>query len=267
MKITIMGRKLKQEDWDLVVDPVVHSINTRVLSIHSFSPAELLLGFNPNKTGWDVRPNTESAAAVLRSIVEAGSDPWDSSEALSNRQLERLTRLQHIREEAAIAVTEDADRKEETQRPTRHIPPCAGDLVLLRRFLLDQRHGNKLEPRWEGPYLLGDLAWHKKSGRLYDINTRELVKVKKGALKDRVHLNDLKLYLTRRTEEANLVDLVEYGEAWKPTGDVYDLEGLEACMDEGCHVHWEDEAQGVDKYNHTSLYHHLRGSTLYFYWA
>jgi len=51
LKVTIMGRKLPQEDWDLVVDPVVHAVNTRVLSVHGFSPAELLLGYNPNRTG------------------------------------------------------------------------------------------------------------------------------------------------------------------------------------------------------------------------
>ena len=51
LKVTIMGRKVPQTDWDLVIDSVTHAINTRVLSIHGFTPAELLLGFNPNKTG------------------------------------------------------------------------------------------------------------------------------------------------------------------------------------------------------------------------
>ena len=51
-----MGRKLPQEDWDLVVDSVVYAINTRVLSVHRFSPAELLLGFNPNQTGREANP-------------------------------------------------------------------------------------------------------------------------------------------------------------------------------------------------------------------
>ena len=51
LKVTVMGRKLPQEDWDLVIDSVIHAINTRVLSVHGFSPAELFLGFNPNRTG------------------------------------------------------------------------------------------------------------------------------------------------------------------------------------------------------------------------
>ena len=73
---------------------------------------------------------------------------------------------------------------------------------------MDQRRGNKLEGRWEGPYILTDLSWHGKSGRLLDINTRELVRVKKGALHNRVHLNDLKVYLPRRTETAEDVETV-----------------------------------------------------------
>lgn len=48
LKVTVMGRKLPAEDWDLVLDSVIHAINTRVLSVHGFSPAELLLGYYPN---------------------------------------------------------------------------------------------------------------------------------------------------------------------------------------------------------------------------
>ena len=75
LKVTIMGRKVPQTDWDLVIDSVTHAINTRVLSIHGFTPAKLLLGFNPNKTGWDVNPNTERAVATLWSAIEAGENP------------------------------------------------------------------------------------------------------------------------------------------------------------------------------------------------
>ena len=85
--------------------------------------------------------------------------------------------------------------------------------MLLRRFLLDQRKGSKLEARWEGPYILSDLAKHGKSGRLRDLNTGEVVRVKKGALRERVHLNDLKIYLPRRVNRepgVELVDILEH---------------------------------------------------------
>jgi len=45
--------------------------------------------------------------------------------------------------------------------------------------MLDQRKGSRLEARWEGPYVLSDLAQHGKSGRLRDLNTREIVRVEK----------------------------------------------------------------------------------------
>jgi len=51
--------------------------------------------------------------------------------------------------------------------------------------------------------------------------------VKKGGLKDRVHQNDLKLYLTRPTMQgqANWVDLLDYGGrgSQECMGDMYDL--------------------------------------------
>jgi len=50
LKVTVMQRKLRQGDWDLVVDSVVHAINSGVLRVHGFSPAEVLLGFNPKRT-------------------------------------------------------------------------------------------------------------------------------------------------------------------------------------------------------------------------
>ena len=50
---------MPQEDWGLVVDPVVHTINKCVLNIHGFSPAELLLGYNPRSTGGGTSPDME----------------------------------------------------------------------------------------------------------------------------------------------------------------------------------------------------------------
>jgi len=213
LKVTVMGRNLPQGDWDLVLDSVVHAINTRVLAVHGFSPAELLLGYNPSRTGWQISPETGRAVAVLSTSVSLGEDTWAKPGELAERQLERLLRLDHIRAEAATRMASQAEKREGNQRPARFTPPKEGDLVLLRRFLLDQRRGNKLEAGWEGPYILADLSWHGKSGRLLDVNTRELVRVKKGALRNRVHLNDLKVYLQRgakTAEDVKTVGILEY---------------------------------------------------------
>ena len=60
--------------------------------------------------------------------------------------------------------------------------PKEGDLVLLRRAALDNRYDKKLEARWEGPFRLSNLANHGRSGRLYDLITGRLVKIKQTGL-------------------------------------------------------------------------------------
>jgi len=249
LKVTRMGQKLPQEDWDLVVDPVIHAINTRVLRIHGLSPAELLLGYNPRSTGGEVSPDTERAVAAISTSMSLGKYLWEKEEDLAERQLERLMRLDHIRMEAATKIVNLAEKWEANQKPTRYTAPREGDLVLLRRFLLDQRKGSKLEARWEGPYVLSDLAKHGKSGRLRDLNTVELVRVKTGALRERVHLNDLKIYLRLRAEKeeagVELVDILEYEQ--KTTSgvqeDVLGLEGTDTGGSSG--VEWIELACGV----------------------
>ena len=136
---------------------------------------ELLLEYHPNRTGGEAGPDTERALVALSWGVEQGKDLWNEEEKLAEPQLERLVRIDHIQTEAAFKITQLAEREEGTQRPPHHAPLKDGDLVLLRRFILDQRWGNKLEARWEGPYTLLDLAWHGKSGRLCDLNTGDVV--------------------------------------------------------------------------------------------
>lgn len=75
--------------------------------------------------------------------------------------------------------------------------PAENELVLLRRFEIDKHLGQKFQSRWEEPYRLADVAWHGRSGRLQDIGTGEVVRVRKEGLKERVHLNDLKVFIPR----------------------------------------------------------------------
>jgi len=110
LKVTVMGQKRQQEDWDLVVDSIINAINTRVLSVHGFSPAERLLGYNLNKSGWEVTPRPECTVATLSTSACKGNDPWFKKEELAQRQLERLVRLDHIRAEAATKITAQAEK-------------------------------------------------------------------------------------------------------------------------------------------------------------
>ena len=80
---------------------------------------------------------------------------------------------------------------------------------MLRRAALDNRYDKKLEARWEGPFRLSDLAHHGRSGRLYDLTTGRLVKVKQAGLKDRVHLDGLRAYVSMEWSQEEDVTGVE----------------------------------------------------------
>jgi hypothetical protein len=135
----------------------------------------------------------------------------------------RLAILDEKRERAGERLTRTADAVEEASEGA-WTALHEGDLVLLRKF----RKGSKLEPLWEGPYRLVDLAYHSKSGRLQDITTGEIVQVKSGGLQESIHVNDMKLYAVRdSTRIPASVDSVEVsrwrGEMEKERGGEWDL--------------------------------------------
>ena len=101
-------------------------------------------------------------------------------------------------------------------RRRRWKEPTEGDLVLLRRFATDQYHGRKLEPRWEGPYRLADVAFHGRSGRLLDEYSGKVVRVRASGLNERCHLDDLKVFMPRRSKgEDTGVEIVRFlDEKW-----------------------------------------------------
>jgi ribosomal silencing factor RsfS len=84
-----------------------------------------------------------------------------------------------------------------------------GDLVLLL-FETDVNQSLKLEPHWEGPCKLGGISYHGKSGRLFGITPRQLVKVRESGAREKCHLNDLKLFLPiSGCKNAEYVDLID----------------------------------------------------------
>ena len=117
----------------------------------------------------------------------------------SNANGVRLARLEENRrqgQERIVAAAEWQTEKEE-QKNRKGVTLQDGDLVLLKRFDVAKNLGMKLETRWEGPYRLTELAYHGKLGRLRDLITGELVRTRKGGLRERVHVNDVKLFLQR----------------------------------------------------------------------
>jgi len=76
---------------------------------------------------------------------------------------------------------------------------------------------------------LSNLAQHGRSGRLYNLTTSKLVKIKQADLKDRIHLDDLRVYVLREWTGAEgaevgsvLCDQLDWkgegAEEWKEIG-------------------------------------------------
>ena len=144
-------------NWDKWIPGVLHALNTRALRVHGFTPAELLLGFNP-------RSNTQGTLDGLFTLDGLNRTAYglrfSSMDEARGTATERTTH-------AADVIEQESDGKWTTL--------CEGDLVLLRRFDIEKHHGQKLETQWEGTYRLVDMAYHGRSASQQDIQTGDIV--------------------------------------------------------------------------------------------
>lgn len=117
-------------------------------------------------------------------MAAAGKLPEEISPELEEIRIATLdeTRTRALEERCA-----EIERKEEADNGKG---PQEGDLVLLRRLELDNQKGRKLEPRWEGPYLLDKMNYHRRSGILKSLHGEREV--------GRYHVNDMKLFVGRK---------------------------------------------------------------------
>ena len=210
----ILRRRIQgnnKELWDTLLASAVQTLNTRGVKVHGYTPSELLLGYNP-RSG----PKDDITAHILMDAIDGTAYGVHLARTEENRH----------QGQANIVAAAEWQAEVEEQKARSGVPLVEGDLVLLRRFDVARSHGMKLENRWEGPFRLVEMAYHRKSGRLQDITTGEIVRVRKGGLKERVHVNDLKLFLQRDTKripytgdfEANAVELRNLGRVvgWEP---------------------------------------------------
>ena len=181
--------------WSEYLDPVVHCMNTREVRVHGFTRADLLFQYNPVRHHHEFTVRDHQAAQELQDRHH----PWDNREDedfLGPQQDVHLAGWDEYMEDARQRyLTRFAEhRGRKGQFPA---PKEGPDLVLLQCAALNNRYDKKLEACWEGPFHLDDLAHHRRSGRLYDITTGALVKTKPSGLEDRIHLDDLKVYVPR----------------------------------------------------------------------
>lgn len=161
--------------WSTCLPAATVAINTRLMKVHGHTPAELLLGFNPvlNHLEPALAGIRRSATAVLVAEEELSMFK-DFREYYGNEAMGRLTHNQE--------KLEDNGRQIWT-------PPVEGDLVVVRRHIVDAHHGKKLEPRWTEPRRLIKVSHHGRSGLVAKLHGDGQAK--------RFHLDDIKVYHER----------------------------------------------------------------------
>ncbi|SLM34951.1 Ribonuclease H-like domain [Lasallia pustulata] len=162
--------------WSRYIPEIALSINTRLIQVHGYSPAELLLGYKPKLAHFNIQP--------LKLPI------WtDEMEAEATRTHGLYVAL---REETRNQATESLATHQGKNEAKRAIPLgllSPGDLVLVRDTQLDNQRGRKLEARWRGPRMLVQMTKEHLSGWVKPI-------YENGKMK-RYHRQDMKKYVSR----------------------------------------------------------------------
>ena len=178
--------------WDSVLKGIVNSINTRMIKVYGFSPAQILFGFEPRHVpGADNFEDTVRSRSIEKRIQEGLEDGMSVEEAAYES---RLACLDEWRQDALDRRFKEASKLAEKTDKGNPVPK-KGDLIKLRRLEQDGQKSHKLEPRWEGPYIIDRVSAHGRSVWLKDIAS--------GTVKGRYHVNDTQVYAERKTFEVD----------------------------------------------------------------
>ena len=172
-------------NWGQEIRNAVLSINTRYIKVQGYTPAEILLGFNP---------------AISR-ISDGTLSEWAKRQLLASGDIlepstDNITSYIDGRDETSLVATERLGRRQNALKPRKTIgyqTPKEGDLVLLRDFQQAKDKGRKLDPRWSAPRILERIS---KSG--VSAHVRQLHHPP-GHTK-RYHFDDLLVYVPRTND-------------------------------------------------------------------
>jgi hypothetical protein len=184
IRLQCIGRG-STDDWGLHISLAVIDINTRQIRIHGFSPAEILLGYNPASSLHE--PETARGWLASAESIEdmLGSDA---------NQLKYFTmKRNEQREYTSSQLCHSQDKKESSHQP-KWEGPWKGDLVLVRDVALDNQKGGKLRPRWHAPRIVEDIVENGNTALV-----RELHHAPDHTKK--YHFDDLKVYVQRYSGE------------------------------------------------------------------
>jgi hypothetical protein len=138
VKNTIAKITKTYDAWDHYLDSALFAVRTIRQNSTTFSPFELVYGRNPRREFNITSPNSGSYEDSLWSYITRD-----------------IHRLQLIRRKAAIFIDKAQERQRQKQDKTaRGDKLQIGDQVLLYRNIVESSWSAKLEPKWEGPYLV-----------------------------------------------------------------------------------------------------------------
>ena len=172
--------------WGLHVRDAVLDIYTRCIRIYGYTPAEILLEYNPCKTrkpiaggdpqSWFKEGQTpEGALATVESDILSFIDKRDEN---GTTALEKLAG-HHQRKEQSIREPGGTYKR-----------PTVGDLLLLRDLARDKQLGRKLDPRWTENRIVDRLSKNGMSACIRALH--------EGPEKaKRYHIDDLRVYASR----------------------------------------------------------------------
>lgn len=212
--------------WDECLASAVFVINNRIVRTHGYSPAQLLLGYTPkgHPEDFTFRDGILAKEGIMEAYMmewsrdrrieqweeleeknegeKGGSDHeyrehvWAHLSALEERRMDAIEKMKETGRERELSFKS----RHESSRPASE----EGDLVLLRRSVVDKDKGRKLEPKWEGPYLFQRLTKSKVSAILENIHT--------GKIKGRHSLDSIKVYVQRKDAGWDVQGVIDISE-------------------------------------------------------
>jgi hypothetical protein len=111
---------------------------------------------------------------------------------LTRQVTEEITRLHEVRQQAQGFITKAQERqKKYYDRKADLDPLLIGQQVLVYRTIIEGNWSAKLEPKWEGPYLIHQVF----TNHTYQLKTMDGV-----LLKTKIHRNRIRLYYPKETK-------------------------------------------------------------------
>jgi hypothetical protein len=144
--------------WDQFLDMAVHSINTRPMAPHNYSPAQMLFWYQPRYSG------TKTMEEQILPQVLADTNQCPNQDQWKGAADSYTTVRAGVRDEVRKHYL---DQEWKTDLPAREF--SVGDMVFLRNHDVDQVQGRKLEARWKGPLQVIKTYPKKRTVELLDM--------------------------------------------------------------------------------------------------